>query len=151
MDASTSLVNVKKSIKKYFLDFFGSSGKNKQVVFDKWVTPDFFATQLAGEWIFINFGDARLKNLSHWDITAFCYTKGDQEGVNLSKLQDFIVESVTDDNSDRKVIEFYDTTVTPWSLIGGITIHLVSTSGDDLGNGVNGSLTFLRAYWGANR
>ena len=149
MDATLKLTNVKKSLKKYFLYFFTTTN-NVKVIYDKWLVKEYLATQTAGKWIFINFGEPIIATLSSLEVTLIACSKGDPEGVELSKLQDFIVECLTDTTSDRKIVDFYNTYTSPWTLIGGIVIKQTGGGKESLGDeNVNVSVINVRAKWGA--
>jgi hypothetical protein len=143
---------------KYFLAEIDTKSVAK-VVFDRWVTPDYFETLTDNKWVFINFGDADFSSLSEMEIMIICYTKNDPEGLNLSKLQDSIVEVVKSEGSDRNSIPFYDTTTTisisggtpvpSWTGIGGITLMLLPGGSSHLGDkGVNVAIMNVRCLWG---
>lgn len=150
MEPTLSIVNVRKSIMRYFIDEL-ETRLGVKLVFDKWVAPDYFETQSGNKWVFINFGDPFIGTISDLLLTIICYTKSDPEGVNLSKLQDNIIEVTKNESSERTVIPFYDTTTTPsWTEIGGIILQLLTGGSNVIGdNGVNMSVMNVKCLWAA--
>lgn len=125
MRAINKLTNAKRSIKKLFIDFLETS-KGEVILFDKSIEEGYNEAKTALKWFLINFDDHNLTGpIARWDISIGCCTLSDEEGEELSKLQDLIIEMLEEDNSDRKIIPFYDTSINPWTQISGITLSLV--------------------------
>lgn len=86
------------------------------------------------KWIIFEFGDMDLGPVSECRILIHCFTRKDNEDFELNKLCDTVLDKIIDEDSTNglKTIPFYNTSPTPWVLIGGIIPFL-----DDIKNTVD--------------
>jgi hypothetical protein len=68
------------------------------------------------------FGDMEIGPVCECRILIHCFTRHDSEDFELNKLCDSVLDEIIDESSTNglKTISFYNTSTTPWVLIGGI-------------------------------
>ena len=112
MDASLKETNVWRSIKKFFVD--GLGGTDITPYFDRIVsTTDKDITK----WVNILVENIDPHHVSDANMTIFCISKEDREGDELSEIRDTIIDLLYPGH-----IDFYDTSVDPWSKVGGMVV-----------------------------
>lgn len=112
--------NIKSSIKKFFVDHFGS-----EVSFDRTVAhPDIRDSNLK-RWVMINFKGFQRSNLAEYIVELQCATRQDPEGDNLSKLTDEVAGLLYDMNATDGLarIPLYDSYTTPWTLLSSMIVQ----------------------------
>jgi hypothetical protein len=74
------------------------------------------------KWIIFEFGDMEIGPVCECRILIHCFTRHDSEDFELNKLCDSVLDEIIDESSTNglKTISFYNTSTTPWVLIGGI-------------------------------
>lgn len=112
--------NIKSSIKKFFVDYFGSI-----VSFDKTVAhPDIRDSTLT-KWVLVNFKGFQRSTLAEYVVEVYCATRKDPEGDNLTKLTDelcgLFYNGTASDGLTR--IPLYDIYTTPWTLLSGMVVQ----------------------------
>lgn len=142
--------NVKRSIKKYFVDLLG----NDIVMFDKSLShPDVRTDKTRVKWVIFQFGPYSRSVMSDYTLTISCMTRKDPEGVELSKLcdqvMDLLVDRAISDGMAR--IPLYDTSIVPWIKIGGMTVQetLDSLPFEAPGDETKARIMAARLRWGA--
>ncbi len=112
MDATLKEVNIKRSIKKFFIDGF----PNISVYFERQIT----SSQMdkgPSKWINILLEGLTPRHVSEAQLFIYAFTRNDVEGENISELRDSILELL---ESGR--IPLYDTYQSPWEHIGGLFV-----------------------------
>jgi len=149
MDASLKLINLRKSLVKFFKDSLITI-EGLSVVFDEWI-PEFIETDTSNDsWISINFARPNFGRVSMIDVVIFIRTRKDLEGWDNNRLYDKVMNYLVSSDSDRKVVTLYNTEVTPWVVIGGVSFYLRSGDmGEEEMDLTNISIINLQATWGA--
>lgn len=120
MDATLKEVNIWNSIKKFFID--GLDGTGITPYFDRIMTNN-STTDGPTRWVNIMVENLVPAHVSNANLTAFCFTKEDHEGDELSHVRDEIVGLFYGGS-----IDLYDTSVTPWTKIGGMIVVMKGQS-----------------------
>jgi len=149
MDASLKLINLRKSLVKFFKDSLITI-EGLSVVFDEWI-PEFVETDTSNDaWVSINFARPNFGRVSTIDVVIFIRTRKDLEGWDNNRLYDKVMNYLVSSDSDRKVVTLYNTEVTPWVAIGGVSFYLRSGDmGEEEMDLTNISIINLQATWGA--
>ena len=122
MDATLKEVNLKKSIKKFFVD--GLPGR--ELNFDKILTPDIVSSETI-QWVSVLLEGGNLDTVSEMTMSVYLFTRKDKEGFDLSAFSDEVIENLLYDGT----MDLFNTAVTPWAKIGGVDLHILdNTSGD---------------------
>lgn len=125
-------VNIKNSVKKYFL-YALEELENLTVFFEELSeTPSDDNGDKLLKWVTILFGRGDLGHVSEQQITISAYTRDDSEGYELSVLLDTIMGYILDEDSTNGLatIPFYDTSVVPWVFAGGMMPFLQPSLGE---------------------
>lgn len=112
--------NIKSSIKKFFVDYFGTA-----VTFDKTVAhPDIRDSSLT-KWVLVNFKGFQRATLAEYIVEIYCATRKDPEGDNLTKLTDEVCGLLYNENASDGLtrIPLYDVYTTPWTLLSGMVVQ----------------------------
>lgn len=126
MDDLAKRVNIRGTLKKFFLDAFYITAK-KSVYFDKgFLLPDSSST----EWFSILFRDFSRTGLANLSLDIICATRFDPEGDRLSALADICFAAMTDETMPdaKRRITLYDVSQTPWLQIGTLLVQDVRDS-----------------------
>ena len=123
MNALSKESNVRSSLKKYFVDAFGTS-----VTFDVSLAAPDIRKQGVGaikQWYNISFGQFGREALADYTFDIYCLSRQDSEGKQLmlmtDTLTDLLLDSTKSDGMRR--IPFYDVSQTPWILIGAMAVQ----------------------------
>lgn len=115
--------NVKSSLKKYFVDAFGTA-----VTFDtSLASPDLReqGTSAIKQWYNVDFGEFGRKDLAEYFFEIYCLSRQDPEGAKLAQsvdeIMDLLVDSTKTDGMRR--IPLYDASSAPWSLLGAMVVQ----------------------------
>ena len=121
MDASALELNVRRSLKKFFIDALGTT----PVTFDTSLASPDIRGNTVSEWLNIDFGVMSREALSGYTFDVYCLTRQDPEGVNLARLGDtvFALLKDTEVTDGMKRIPLYDTAALPWSSIGAMVVQ----------------------------
>lgn len=123
-------VNLKRSIKKYFLDNLETT-ESLPLFFETLETQplDSSGNDLL-KWVVISFGRSNLGNVSEQQVVIDLYTKEDKEGDELASLIDIVRSYLLDEDSTSGLvtIPFYDTSGV-WSQIGGMIPYIQPSLG----------------------
>lgn len=122
MDATLKEVNLKRSLKKFFVDGLPSRTPN----FDKIQMPEATDPSITS-WMSILLEGGNLDTVSEVTMTIFLFTRKDKDGMDLSAFGDEIVELIHDPGG----FILYDTSVQPWTEKGGVQIHIVDQANSD--------------------
>lgn len=120
MDATAKELNLKRSIRKFFIDALGST---ENVYFDYlYDTPVDESGNKVTSWMVILLETRNLNTLSNQSLDIHLFTTKDREGDRMSALIDTVYGILEDENmpDNNKRIPLYDTESSPWTLIGGI-------------------------------
>jgi hypothetical protein len=114
--------NARASLKKFFIDNLGST-----VFFDKSLGSPDLRNPSTKKWVLINFKDFTRASLGEFYIEAYCATRQDPEGMELSKLVDELMGLLYDPTKSDGVthIPFYKADVTPWIHISAMVMQEV--------------------------
>lgn len=123
MDATLKEVNIKRSIRKFFIDEFDLSPPTQHVYFDFLydVPKDSQGNKLT-DWIIIYLEDKNLDTVADLTVSITMFTRNDKEGDRLSELVDVIHATLRDENTNtgNRHIPLYDTEASPWTVVGNI-------------------------------
>jgi len=115
-------VDFKRSIKKYFIDNLVTT-EELFVSFDMlYDVPLDGSGNKRNSWIVFSFENKNLGTVSEQLIRVDLFTRKDAEGDNLSALLDVFLSYIYNELSTNGYhsIPYYDTSSSPWSLVGGI-------------------------------
>jgi len=121
MDATLKEVNLKKSIKKFFVDGLPSWELN----FDKILTPDLMDTDKR-QWMSALLEGGSLGTVSSVQMSLFLFSRKDIEGQDLAAFWDEVMTLLYPGTFD-----LYNTSIIPWVKIGGVVIDVLSHSNSD--------------------
>ena len=119
MDATLKEVNIRKSIKKFFVDGL----PNIKVFFDRELNTAWFPSGPA-QWVTVYLQGLRPGHVSNAYMPVYIFTKQDREGELISELRDTVFELL-----EPGSIPLYNTSVSPWIKIGGLMLTNMSQSG----------------------
>ena len=122
MDITLKEVNLKQSIKKFFVDGLPSQNLN----FDAILSPDLVSSDTV-QWMSILLEGGNLGTVSEVQMSLFLFTRNDKEGDDLSAFGDDVIGLIYDHGN----FDLYNTSVTPWVKIGGVNIHIQNQSNMD--------------------
>lgn len=129
LDATALLINVKKSIRKYFLDnLYATAGY--EITFDKGFTPPKVQGLEKDNWYSINFISNNNDNQAVQDIDIIISSRVDPEGDIVIGMKDTLFAYLVGDEGGQRSIALYNC-ANPASLvsIGGMLIIPESASG----------------------
>lgn len=127
LDPTISEVDFKRSVMKYLID--GLSGISLFFKPLNSAPRDDTDAELS-QWVVVLLGERRIDAVSSCYITFDIYSRKDDEGFEISRIVDSIVEIFIDEDATNglKFIPLYNTSGTPWVEIGGILpIHKYSS------------------------
>lgn len=112
MDASLKETNIRRSIKKFFLDGI----TDNKIYFDQIIVP---GTEDTGkQWLIVSVENLRPAVVSNAMLTVYMFTVEDSEGDDLAALRDKVLELLY-----PGYIPLYDTQGSPsWELIGAMNL-----------------------------
>ena len=115
--------NVRASLKKYFVDAFGSL-----VTFDtSLASPDLRVqgSQAVKQWYNIDFGEFGRQALAEYLLDIYCMSRQDMEGVKLAEMVDNMMDKLLDSTKTdgMRRIPLYDVSITPWRLLGSMVVQ----------------------------
>jgi hypothetical protein len=116
-------VNVKASLKKYFVDAFGNA-----VTFDTSLASPDLRVQGAlaiKQWYNVDFGEFGRQDLAEYLFDVYCMSRQDFEGVKLAEMVDTLMNLLVDSSKTdgMRRIPFYNVTDDPWSSIGSMVVQ----------------------------
>ena len=127
LDPTISEVDFKRSVMKYLID--GLSGISLFFKPLNNAPRDDTDTELS-QWVVVLLGERRIDAVSSCYITFDIYSRKDDEGFEISRIVDSIVEIFIDETATNglKSIPLYNTSGTSWVEVGGILpIHKYSS------------------------
>lgn len=117
MDATLKEVNIRRSVKKFFLDGL----PNHNVNFERVITP---GDSTVVKWMNISIENLRPAVVSNAILTIHMFTTHDYEGNDLAEMRDEVVELL-----EPGFIPLYDTQGSPsWQEIGAISLFFNAQS-----------------------
>jgi len=121
----------KNSIKKYFLDSLETIEGIPTFFEFLDATPCDSSGNKLRKWVIVSFGNCVFGNVSEGQISVEAYTRKDSEADDLVVLLDTIRNYIIDENSINGLhtIPYYNTSVTPWTIVGGMIPFLQPTMG----------------------
>ncbi len=125
-------VDLKKSIKKYFLDSLETIESVPLFFESLSETPLDDLGEKLSQWVIISFRQGNLGNVSEQMISIGIYTRNDSEGDDLAALNDLVMGYLLDEESTNGLvtIPFYDTSADVWVVVGGIIPFLQLSLGE---------------------
>jgi len=122
VDATAKEINIKRSLKKFFLEgLMSTSPILAPVYFDFLfdVPEDIHGTKV-DKWVVFVLGELQFETLSTLTGYLYLFTRKDREGDEITRLTDTVYELFEDTqaNTGSYAIPLYDTEVTPWAEIG---------------------------------
>lgn len=115
MDPTNKETNIRRSIKKFFVDGITTT----PVFFDR----SFTMNPQSDEWLNIILEAIRPRDVSIASMLIYLNTANDLEVDKLSLLRDTVVELL-----EPGRVDLYDTFVTPWVKVGGMQLIIESQS-----------------------
>lgn len=115
MDATLRELNIRRSVKKFFVDNFTET----PIRFDRIIT----AEATTDRWICVVLGGLRPHHVSQCTMEVHVFTTEDPEGIKCSKVRDSVMELLFPAH-----IPLYDTHQTPWKNVGGLFIDFLPQS-----------------------
>ncbi len=112
MDATLKETNIKRSIKKFFVDGLTEI----PVYFDREIT----SAQIEKgpkKWVTIYLEGLTPRHVSEAQLFVYLFVKGDPEGDELTELRDTVFELL-----ESGTISLYDTYKEPWEKVGGLFV-----------------------------
>jgi hypothetical protein len=110
MDATNKETNLKRSIKKFFVEGLTTV----PVYFDREITTGLLSNT-PNQWVNVMIQAIKPMSVSIASMPVYLFSKLDPEGDALSALRDTVVELL-----EPGRIDLYDTSVSPWVKIGGL-------------------------------
>jgi hypothetical protein len=130
LDETAKLANVKRSLRKFFVDNLVTT-ESKTLVFDRWMaTPNILnLSSDVNDWYSINFGNVVMSQMSFMEVSIFCCTQKDNSGVKLTELRDLLFGYLRDDSQNDGIrrVSFIDASD---NVLGGLMIVDIIESGD---------------------
>ena len=121
---------VRDSIKKYFVDAL-KTVEGIEVSFDKTLTNPKVQGIEIDRWYSINIGELRLGTVAEIDVSIFCCTKKDSEGVKLAKLRDIVLGYLVDLNQTdctARIPLYMSSATEEWLCVGTMLVFIQSES-----------------------
>ena len=131
LDPTARLINVKDSLKKYFVDNLART-EGKRLTFDKAMSvPKIQGSAPVEEWISIGLEETELETLSTQYITIHCCTRKDPEYDKLTKLVDLVMGYLSDttQTDGMKRIPLYRS-YPNWTLLGAMLVYDIAISAE---------------------
>jgi len=122
LDATAKIVNVKKSVRKYFLDnLYTIDGY--EVTFDKGFTPPKVQGVEKNQWYSLNFLESNNESKASQDIEIIIASRNDPEGDTVMAMRDTLFKYIVGDEGGQRSITLYNCD-NPASLVslGGMLI-----------------------------
>jgi hypothetical protein len=124
MNGLAKETNVKKSLKKFFVDTLGSAN----VTFDVSLAAPDIRKQGADsvkQWYNIAFGQFGRQAMSEYQFQIFCLSRQDSEGIKLAEMSDLIISLLVDsDKTDgMRRIPLYEVGSFPWVQISSMVVQ----------------------------
>jgi hypothetical protein len=146
MNALANESNVQSSLKKYFVDTFGTN-----VTFDVSLAAPDIRKQGAGaitQWYNVSFGQFGRQVLSDYAFEVFCLSRQDAEGIKLATMSDALMSILVDSSKSdgARRIPLYDASKTPWELIGAMMVQEISDDAPYTIAGLNEDETKMKIF-----
>jgi len=123
LDPSAKRINIKRSLKKYFVDNI-ELAQSITVTFDKSLSAPKVQGTTITNWVAIRIGSMAKGSESELQVDLYCCSRRDPEGKVLSEVVDKVTQYLSDTTKTDTMarIPFYDTSALPWTSIGSFVI-----------------------------
>ncbi len=140
MDATLKETNLRRSLKKFFIDGL----PDVHIRFDRIITAAML-DESPKQWIHVGLRRLRINQVSEAEIPVVLFSQLDEEGIELSLLRDRVLELLY-----PGLIDLYDTFQNPWVKVGGFFVTIMPQLGTTYNPDQSKSITLpLILKWGA--
>jgi hypothetical protein len=148
MNSRGKAENIDVSIKKFFIDNVETL-KGIPVSFDPaFISPDPWDRTIT-QWLAVNTGDERLRQLCSATVNVVCITRQDEEQVRLAQLTDIVCDCLIDNDGSHINIRMYEAGSPPIMIPGSfLIVSGVTRSGKmDGPDGTNYNVVSFAIKW----